>query len=512
RDPGEVGGPAYGVPMRCDPVLFRAGEEPLGPDRRFRIDAAAGSKQTYRLSATALPRTGGAPEVRAPGSPLGVTATSQLAGDPAVSPFLAVDGNPDTAWVADVTDLTPILRLRWQGARTVDRIRITPARQPAAAAPAAITVRTLQGSVDAKLKNGVASFPAITTDHLDIVFPLVTKVPLDPSERRSDKSATLGIAELSIPGMEDVTVRPAPDQKMTLPCGTGPGVLIDGKKYDTSIVGHYGDLQAYRLVEVVPCGTLEDGIVLRPGEHRIRTLPSDRFVVHDIVLRPAESPRSEVARRDVTIKTWGPTRRSLSIAGGGESYLFFPENANAGWTATLAGRTLTPVRIDGWQQGWIVPEGEAGEVVLEFGPNRTYQLGLLTGLLAVVLLLVAVAWPARRRAGADFAPDPGPAAGRRPEGPVTGLVLLALLGLIGGVLPIAGFLLFVLVRRATVSLLPMAALGGLSAATLVAVTGRLIGEGQAWALGVWSQAAALIALAAVAAAYVQPQNTEGSRE
>ncbi|MGH3648601.1 MAG: DUF3367 domain-containing protein, partial [Micromonosporaceae bacterium] len=228
-------------------------------------------------------------------------------------------------------------------------------------------------------------------------------------------------------------------------------------------------------------------------------LPSDRFVVHDIVLEPLRSQALEVTRREVTVDSWGPTRRTLRIEGGAESYLFFPENANAGWTATLHGQTLTPVRVDGWQQAWILPEGTGGEVVLEFRPNRTYQLGLLTGLLAVVLLLVAAALPARRRTPGMYADR------RRPEGPVTGLVLLGLLGLVGGILPVAAFLLFVLIRRATVSLLPMAALGGLTVATLVAVTGRLIGEGQSWALGTWSQAAALIALAAVAAAYVHPQ-------
>ncbi|MGH3656563.1 MAG: alpha-(1-_3)-arabinofuranosyltransferase domain-containing protein, partial [Micromonosporaceae bacterium] len=185
RKPGSPGGPAYGVPMRCDPALFRAGEEPLGPDRRFRLDGTPGSKVRYSLTATALPRTGGAPENPAPGSDLGVTATSQLAGDPAVAPFLAADGDEDTAWVADVTDLNPVLRLRWKGPRTFDRLRILPADAPAAAPPAAVTLRTVHGSVDAELSSdGVARFPKLTTNHLDIEFPLVTRTPVDPSERR----------------------------------------------------------------------------------------------------------------------------------------------------------------------------------------------------------------------------------------------------------------------------------------------------------------------------------------
>ena len=520
RLPGSPGGPAYGVPVYCDPVLFRAGEEPLGPDRRFRMDGATGSKQRYELTATALPRTGGAPEVPAPGSAVGVTATSQLAGDPAVAPFLAMDDDPDTAWVADVTDLRPVLRLRWKGARTINRLRLVAARSPAAAGPTTIVLRTLAGSTQVDLgEGGWARFPKITTDHLDIEFPLISKVPLDPSERRSDKNATLGIAEVEIPALGSLAKREAPDQPMTLPCGSGPRIEIDDKPYQTSIVGHYGDLEAYRLVEVRPCGELEDGVVMRPGEHRIRTVPSDRFVVHDLVLRPSQNASHEVTRRHVTVEDWGATRRTIRVADGPESYLFFPENASAGWTATLHGETLRRVRVDGWQQAWVLPPGRGGQVTLEFAPDRTYQVGLLAGALAVVLLLVTALLP-RRRGPTALTPPPGPATTAPPDTAsgiaqpsqrgvaLTGLVLLALLGVLGGVLPVAAFLVCVLMRKAGRALLPMVALGGLTAATLVAVTGRLVGYGQSWALGTWAQAAALIAIAAVAAAYVSPEEPE----
>ncbi len=59
---------------------------------------------------------------------------------------------------------------------------------------------------------------------------------------------------------------------------------------------------------------------------------------------------------------------------------------------------LSPIVVDGWQQGWVVPAGVAGEVVLSFVPDRSYRTGLLVGagllLLLVVLAIVAGA-PAR---------------------------------------------------------------------------------------------------------------------
>ena len=36
-----------------------------------------------------------------------------------------------------------------------------------------------------------------------------------------------------------------------------------------------------------------------------------------------------------------------------------PESINPGWIAhTANGVTLTPVVVNGWQQGWVVPAGD----------------------------------------------------------------------------------------------------------------------------------------------------------
>jgi arabinofuranan 3-O-arabinosyltransferase len=61
----------------------------------------------------------------------------------------------------------------------------------------------------------------------------------------------------------------------------------------------------------------------------------------------------------------------------------------------LAGRSLTAVRIDGWQQGYLVPAGAHGHLVLTYGPDRAYRLGLLLGLVLALLVLVLALWPVR---------------------------------------------------------------------------------------------------------------------
>src|SRR5207244_3463776 len=87
--------------------------------------------------------------------------------------------------------------------------------------------------------------------------------------------------------------------------------------------------------------------------------------------------------------------------------LTVPENANAGWTATLAGKRLAPMRADGWAQGWLVPAGAGGTVTLSFGPGRAYGLALGAGLVLAVCLLGLAAFggqPRAKQAGATRAP------------------------------------------------------------------------------------------------------------
>ena len=67
-------------------------------------------------------------------------------------------------------------------------------------------------------------------------------------------------------------------------------------------------------------------------------------------------------------------------------------NFNPGWGAALNGHALTPVRLDGWQQGFIVPAGPGGTITLTFRPAATYHLALIVSLLAAAILLAIAAW------------------------------------------------------------------------------------------------------------------------
>jgi arabinofuranan 3-O-arabinosyltransferase len=106
------------------------------------------------------------------------------------------------------------------------------------------------------------------------------------------------------------------------------------------------------------------------------------------------------------------------------------QNYNTGWHATLDGRALTAVRLDGWQQGWLLPAGHGGTVVMTMPADTSYRLALLFG---AVLLVLLAAGALIRRGRSDQAPT-GP--GRRVPTVVLGVLSLAVLALVCGPLAV----------------------------------------------------------------------------
>ncbi|HEX5288540.1 MAG TPA: alpha-(1-_3)-arabinofuranosyltransferase family protein, partial [Streptosporangiaceae bacterium] len=129
--------------------------------------------------------------------------------------------------------------------------------------------------------------------------------------------------------------------------------------------------------------------------------------------------------RAMRVMTWQADRRSLRVAAGPASYLEIHQNANPGWIATLNGRRLASVTLDGWQQGYVLPAGRGGVVTLTYAPDGVYHLLLVAAALGVLLLLAAALPPRRRRRPALPSPGrvPVPSSpGRAPVPPSPGRV------------------------------------------------------------------------------------------
>jgi arabinofuranan 3-O-arabinosyltransferase len=449
------------VGAECDAALTRTGEEPGGVHRLF----TTASDATYRVAGTVLPAAGGTVPVSPPG--VAVSASSQLAGDPAAGPLSAVDGTPETAWRPDVRDPRPTLRLSWPTPQELTGLRMTGANLPTD-----VEITVPKGSQTVPVRDGAAEF-ALTTDSIEIRL----------------LGGSGSISDLLLSGAD----LPATPPVFTVPCGQGPVLTVDGVPYDTSVSGTLADYLAHEPMRFETCPDLADGLDLAAGTHEVRTDRSAAFVVQDLWVLPESSAPEPAAARSVEVSTWDVADRSVRVGPGEQAVLSVPENANSGWAATLDGKPLPRVRVDGWQQAWLVPAGAGGTVELTFTPDAQYRQGLLIGGLAVVLLAGSLLVPARRRPV-----DTSPGGVRWVP-----VALVVLLPVLGG-MPAVVLLIVSLLARALWPPAPRwLAVGGAGLACLVAVSGRVLGNGQEWAYSTVSQGLLLLAATAVVASCLE---------
>ena len=395
----------------CDPSFVASGEEDASLDRSFTLD---GNGATYGLAATVEPVPG--PRLDAlldARQPIKAVASSIDSRDPRERPGAAVDGRPETSWVAAANDAAPTLTLDLGKPLGVRGLTLTTDATTPAATPTRVHVRvgslSWTGTVPT---DGHISFPAAAHARR------VTVTVLDATLRRTTSSATgdsrilpVGISEI---GVDAMGLRTAPAARaLTVPCSAGLGVWVDSTFVPLGLVASRDAVLAGTPLLAVPCG--EDKVTFGKGPHRLRLNRGPLAAPEALTLTRigAPLPPGTVSADSVRALSWHATDRTVSVVSPVESILVVHENANPGWRATLGGHRLEPVTIDGWQQGWRLPAGVSGTVHLRFTPQRTFNAGLIVGLVAVlVLLALAFVREPRGRAGPPegrFRPMTGPA-------------------------------------------------------------------------------------------------------
>lgn len=495
-----------------EPALDRTFTTPAA--QRFDVSATVTAVPGAALN-TALGRLGSARPAQ-----LRITASSTFGDLPAVRPQNLLAGAAGTGWVADGPRAT--LHLRWPGQRTIGEIDLTESTVGIAAEPTRVLITSPGGTRDVPVpQSGVLRFPPLITNQLDISFPGVMPSTADNPLVGRAQQLPVGLAGLSIPALAGLsTGLPAPSARFSLGCGQGPPVTVDGHTYPTSVSGTVLDLIRFTPLPLHLC---QNGaaLTLPAGRHWL-TSPGTGvpLAVTDLSLAAATGPATAAtsdataAARTLRIGSWGPEYRTAAIGAGAQSYLEVHQAANPGWTATLNGRRLAPVTLDGWQQAFVVPAGAGGHVVMSFAPVSGYHWVLGGSVLAVCLLIAMAVWPGRRRppvqpsgqaAGAGGPPSEadGPASGAEGAGWlwywVAAAAATVVLALAGGVLaaavPAAALLGWWRPRW-----VPWVAFIAMCLAGVLVLTS--LGHGPQTAAGAFgwpAQAAALIALAAALA-------------
>ena len=400
----------------CDESRRRTPEEPAGLDRT--ITVRAGASDPVALTGEVVARTTKrAIRLLEPvGREQRVTASSVLGNDPGVSSRFAWDGSSETAWVPADRDAGPTLVFHWSRPHRVSGIRVeSPDVQTA---PRRALLTTAEGrTVDVALTgSATAAFPALHTRRLQVTF------------QRPDEGARIVVDEVELAGAQ--VTQPFDASATTgAVCGLGPHVVVDGVVHQSAVRGTLGDIVAGRPLRLAVCDVGDPGagtpqVELTAGPHRITAPPTIQFQTVMVTGTATQRTPSSQTRR-VDVRSWEGTRRTATVGAGPATVVSMPANANPGWRATLAGKPLAAVRVDGWQQGWVVPAGPAGRLVIDFPPQRWYGPIVAAGLVPAGLVVLAslLLLLGRRRTRRNAVPEPAPAS---PRAAAAGAVVLLL--------------------------------------------------------------------------------------
>jgi arabinofuranan 3-O-arabinosyltransferase len=256
----------------------------------------------------------------------------------------------------------------------VDALDVTPT--PQAAAPRTIVVTTPVGSTQVQVpaRGGVVRFTPMATDTVTIEFVKSTRTVGRVPAFGAAFVMPVGLKALSIPALGAVhAAAPTTTATVDIPCGQGPSISLDGHLLQTAVTGTSGDLLNLQPMHLRVCG---GALAVSKGAHLLEAGSANgAFKVTTVTAAPAmPAPSTHTSARTARIVgTWGPQSRTVQVGAGGSTYLTVAQNFNAGWHATLHGRTLESVRLDGWEQGWIVPAGGAGVVTMTYTPDTWYR-------------------------------------------------------------------------------------------------------------------------------------------
>ncbi|MFE2296279.1 alpha-(1-_3)-arabinofuranosyltransferase family protein [Streptomyces sp. NPDC059452] len=479
----------YSLKRGSDPGGLSAVAAETGLHRQF-TPAEAGE---YTVAASALPVPGDALdkllfELTGKKKQILVSADSTARLGTNLSARNLTDGDLTTAWIAGDR---PVLRLSWPKKKKISEI-VFVAAGGLSTRPEQVQITSPDGLAVATVDdNGMARFPAIDTDRMDITISRTAPLTVHNPFAGDQLQLPVGLSEVHIPALKEfASPQPDPEKTFSLRCGQGPVISVNGTFMETKAEGRISDLTQRRPVAVSLC-TEQSKVELGASSQTVEAGDAGPLAVTDVTLSKGGTEIPAATARTVDVEKSDGDRRTLTVGAGEASYLQLHENHNKGWKATLDGKELTPLRIDGWQQAWLVPEGEGGKVTLEYEPARIYQAGLIGG--GVFLLVLAGLAFVRRRGAAPYEAEEQPA----PPAPglILGTVALTLVGIvIAGPVALVVPVLAVLAHFRPSLLAPVAFAAMAGAGVVVAVgTGSHITTGEG-AFGPTAQLLALIAL------------------
>ncbi|MHC9296137.1 alpha-(1-_3)-arabinofuranosyltransferase domain-containing protein [Mycobacterium sp. LTG2003] len=393
------------VGVRCAAAMALASEEPVNLSRTLTVPQAMEVEPTVWIRGRQGPKL--ADLVAQPGTTRAFGDADPI--DILGSAYAATDGDPRTSWTASQRVVQykspPTLTLKLPARTEVGALRIVPGSTQPPAHPTLVAIDLGDGPQMHELPgNGepqTLTLKPRVTDTVTVSL-LAWNDIIDRTSLGFDQLKPPGLAELTVLDGRGKPVGAADaaanrQRTVSLPCGQGPIIGVAGQFIQTSVKTTVGALLDGEPIPAQPCRS--EPVALPAGQQELLVSPGAAFIVDGVVLsgpRSGELPTAPTTPADAT--TWSPDHREVRVnAASAQRILVVPESVNPGWTARNAeGTALTPVTVNGWQQGWVLPEGTDGTVTLSFGSNTPYRIGLIGGLALLPLLALLALLPVRR--------------------------------------------------------------------------------------------------------------------
>ncbi|MBH5145638.1 alpha-(1-_3)-arabinofuranosyltransferase [Rhodococcus erythropolis] len=398
--------------VRCSNAFMAIPEEPS----RFQRTLTVPENTVVAPTLTVRARQGNALEdlLSVPGR---ITASgSSDIGDTRGSAFAATDGDARTTWSAPQSTTEPggpkpTLTLNLPEPTLVTGLDITRGLGTLPSLPTSVAVNLGNGpqvrelpepSDDTPRTSRVTLSPFVTDK---IVLSITAWEPvLDQTALGFAQAQPTGLAEVGVVGADGTPIAGSgvqgaesfDNRTVTVTCGDGPTISVAGQQFPTSITATATQLRTGAPVEARVCG-LDASATLPAGQPEVVVEPGPAFSVDNLDLT-AVGPSAAQRNTPLESTAWTANHRELTVTSSSADQLIVnPESTSIGWIATAPdGSELTPVVVNGWQQGWIVPAGTAGTVTIDFPSDRWYRLGIFGGLVLLIPLLFAALVPTRR--------------------------------------------------------------------------------------------------------------------
>ncbi|MHB1711303.1 MAG: alpha-(1-_3)-arabinofuranosyltransferase domain-containing protein [Acidimicrobiales bacterium] len=365
----------------------------------------------------------------------GVVAYSRgrLPGDLAAGAIATLDNNPNTVWEPGFGagyQAGSWLQYKIPAPITFNHLNLQIVADGEHSVPTSITVAANSGSdkialppiANGRIPGSVVDVPIhlpapLTGRSIRITFDTVRIENTVNYDSQSPLAMPIAIAKVGIPGL---VAQPVPP---TIPVTCRNNLLaVDGSPIWVSVSGSSASALARGPLRVSLCGPDANGLHLGPGSHTLTSTLGRiaGFNIDQVLLSsaagggPATNPVGAAAVPGtvprVRVGAHNATFMHLTVsgvnAGAAPFELVLGQSINAGWVATVRGRSLgAPVLVDGFANGWRIDPSALGpalrngafSVTLRWTPQRRVDLALVISSLSILLCLLLAFLPRRWR-------------------------------------------------------------------------------------------------------------------